>query len=177
MEITYYSYKEIIPDSPGVEIKSFISPALGEGEELTYLGKHKDRHYITLPKTVEIGEQSPECDVQHHEQLPEDVEFSLMSEGSLAQSLNIKQSLSELKDPASIDIAVAYELADIRTTIRALAELLSALVSSVPVTMSVDDRSAASGKSFIISPGSISILNKLSGNAQSVKDELNKAGL
>lgn len=177
MEITYYSYKEIIPDSPGIETKSFIAPALDEGEELVYLGKYKDRHYITLPKTVQIGEQLPECDVQHYDQLPEEAEFALMSEGSLAQSLNIKQSLSELKDPANIDIAVAYELAEIRTSVRALAELLSALVSSVPVTMSVDDRSASSGKSFIISPGSMSILNKLTGSAQSVKDELSKAGL
>lgn len=174
MEIIYYSYKRIVPDAPGIEVKDFVMPELEEGQTSVYLGTHDSRHYISLPKAVDIGPQDPACDVQKHVELPPDAEHALLSGGELVTSLNLKQSLDELVDPANISTAVAYEIAHVRTELRAMAEVIAAVVAGMPATMSLDDRAAGSSG---VSPGALAILNKLTGNAQSIKDLLGKAGL
>ena len=174
MELIYYSYKKLISGLPGVEVKDFVMPELEEGQTAVYLGIHEGRRYISLPKSVDIGPQDPGCDVQKHTELPPDVEQALMSSGELVTSLNLKQSLSELHDPDNISAPTAYELAHIRTELRAMAEVIAAVVAGMPATMSLDDRAAGSSG---VSPGALAILNKLTGNAQSIKDLLGKAGL
>lgn len=174
MEIIYYSYKRIVPDAPGVEVKDFVMPELEEGQTSVYLGAHDGRHYISLPKSVDIGPQDPACDVQKHVELPPDAEHALLSGGELVTSLNLKQSLDELVDPDSISTAVAYEIAHVRTEVRAMAEVIAALVAGMPATMSLD---SSDGVGPAVSPGALAILNKLTGNAQSIKDILGKAGL
>lgn len=174
MELIYYSYKKIVPDSPGVEVKDFVMPELEEGQTSVYLGTHEGRHYISLPKAVDIGPQDPACDVQKHAELPPDVEYALMSTGELVTSLNLRQSLDELHDPDSVGVSTAYELAHIRTEVRAMAEVIAAVVAGTPAVMSGDDRAA--GKPGV-SPGALAILNKLTGNAQNIKDILGKVGL